>query len=183
MDMIWPRWTRARIATTAFYSLVGLGLGSLGAPLLAVPGILAFAWPPLIVLLPAIPVASYYLSADATSNTCRKHVCAPQGVAAGMLLGALAIASLIGSANSGFFGKAHITFLFAVLVGISGIAWAWGAHVGGQKALQTHLGPRVQGLGKTCAACGYDLSGAPDHAPCSECGEKFRYARRPEEGI
>jgi hypothetical protein len=177
MDMIWPRWTRARIYTTAFYSLIGLALGCIGAPLLASIGLCVMRSPLFILLLPAAPMISYYLSADATRNTCKKHVCAPQGVAIGMMLGALATASFFIAARD------IETFLFGVFTCVNGVAWTLGAHYGGQKALRTHLGPRSRGLGLTCATCGYDLSGAPDHAPCSECGDAFRYARRPEEGV
>jgi hypothetical protein len=168
-----PRWTARRVRATALHTAVGLliGLGltpmtiGFGAAIMrpfgpmAMLGILAFAT---------------FVVAHSTRGTCTRHPAAPQGIAAGLGIGAAASLALV----LAFFGRVPLTAQLSGLVLL--ITFPAAAYYAGKRTLASYLGEIRRGVGLTCAACGYDLSATPENWPCPECGGEMRYERRPE---
>lgn len=174
-----PRWTRARKVSTAVHSVVGLLLGLLFTPMV-VGCSFNFARPfgPWVHLVAgAIGLGVLW---HCTHSTCNRHPTAPRGVAIGLGCGAGVCLLVTCWAIWPRVDAQMAGVLFSIFVQAVGQPWV--AMVAGRRGLLKNLGEIREGVGRTCATCGYDLSGTPEGWRCPECGDVRRYERRPGEG-
>jgi hypothetical protein len=173
-----PRWTRDRIVATAIHSVVGFFVGVGFTPTVLVLSLAFYRILGEPVYLAGALIGSLVV-AEGSRNSCKQHPTAPLGIAVGVAIGGLMplITLMIDPAGIRP-GRLLITSAFLLVTG-----QAAGAYYGGMAALKKKLGQLQHGVGRTCAACGYDLSATPENWPCPECGGEMRYALRPGEFV
>jgi len=174
-----PRWTRRRLYHTIGNTIIGFFIGLLLTPILMLLSFLfgRFGSPIIAMATMALGPLAYFLLRSAAYHTCAKHPAGPRGICVGLAAGALIPLGYMADLALGGGGD-----LLSSAVGLLAAAGqSIGGYHGGMKGLINNLGPTAQGVGATCATCGYDMRGIPEMWACPECGDDMRYLRAPGE--
>ena len=173
-----PDWAEKRRQASRKYVLIGFAIGALYALVcIAIFTVLIRArvlepyW-----IYPIGIALGFMIVYPASKGTCKLHPAAPSRISMGLAGGSAAMLLLLLGISSSFLRRAHTLTVSTV----SAVGLVIGGYAGGKRGLQENLGKKQNGIGATCASCGYDLRNSPADVPCPECNEMMRYEWSPE---
>lgn len=104
-----------------------------------------------------------------TYKTCKERPGYPTVIAISHMVGAVPFGLLFAGAGATVPGLVSLGF---------GISQGLAAYLGSRRGARDSVyGPVAKGVGRTCAACLYDLSATAEGLVCPECGGTMRYER------